>query len=78
MKNSHEYMKYLAIVFGTFFTYKLYQTSVGYELKCIIAEEDGKTYCVRDRKNIKISQIICTSNEKYDGYGDLHEQHTSK
>lgn len=54
----NEYMKYLAIIIGLLLTYKLYKTTTGYELKCIIADEDGKTYCVRDRKNIKKSTAL--------------------
>lgn len=56
MKNSTSiYLKYLAFLIGAILVYKLYQKSNNYDLKCIIAQEDGKTYCVRDRKKLQQS-----------------------
>jgi hypothetical protein len=56
MKNSTSlYLKYLAFFIGAILVYQLYQKSNNYDLKCIIAQEDGKTYCVRDRKKLQES-----------------------
>jgi hypothetical protein len=56
MKNSTSlYLKYLAFFVGAILVYQLYQKSNNYDLKCIIAHEDGKTYCVRDRKKLQQS-----------------------
>lgn len=49
------YLKYLAFFFGSILVYQLYKKSNNFELKCIIANEDGKTYCVRDRKKLQES-----------------------
>jgi|UniRef100_A0A6C0INK8 hypothetical protein len=56
MKNiTSLYLKYLAFFIGAILVYQLYQKSNNYDLKCIIAQEDGKTYCVRDRKKLQQS-----------------------
>ena len=56
MKNNTTlYLKHLAFFIGAILVYKLYQKSNNYDLKCIIAEKDGKTYCVRDRKKLQQS-----------------------
>ena len=56
MKNiTSLYLKYLAFLIGAILVYQLYQKSNNYDLKCIIAQEDGKTYCVRDRKKLQQS-----------------------
>lgn len=56
MKNSTSlYLKYLAVFIGAILVYQLYQKSNNYDLKCIIAQKDGKTYCVRDRKKLQES-----------------------
>jgi hypothetical protein len=57
MKNSTTalYLKYLAFLIGTILMYQLYKKSNNYDLKCIITQEDGKTYCVRDRKKLQQS-----------------------
>jgi len=56
MKNNTSlYLKYLAFFIGAILIYQLYQKSNSYELKCIIAQEDGKTYCVRDRNKLQQS-----------------------
>lgn len=56
MKNSTSiYFKYLAGLIGIVLIYKLYKKSNNYDLKCIISNENGKTYCVRDRKKLKES-----------------------
>ena len=56
MKNSTSlYLKYLAFFIGAILVYQLYQKSNNYDLKCIIAQADGKTYCVRDRKKLQES-----------------------
>jgi hypothetical protein len=49
------YFKYLAFLVGSILLYQLYQKSSNYELKCVISDEDSKTYCVRDRRKLKES-----------------------
>jgi len=53
--NTSLYLKYLAFFIGVILLYKLYEKSNNYDLKCIIAQEDGKTYCVRDRRKLQES-----------------------
>lgn len=56
MKNKTSlYLKYLAFFIGTILIYKLYNKTNNYDLKCIITQEDGKTYCVRDRTKLQQS-----------------------
>ena len=55
MNNTSLYSKYLAFLIGAILVHQLYQKSNNYELKCIIAQEDGKTYCVRNRKKLQES-----------------------
>jgi hypothetical protein len=38
-----------------------YYTSDTFQLKCVIARSDGKTYCVRDTKNIRQSADLLAS-----------------
>ena len=62
---SNQSMKYLAIFVGVLLVYKVYDSASSYELKCIIADNDGKTYCVRDRKDIQKSvKLIADVTEK--------------
>jgi len=53
--NTSLYIKYLAFSIGSILVYQLYQKSNNYDLKCIIAQADGKTYCVRDRGKLQQS-----------------------
>lgn len=54
MKNDTKiYLKYLALFIGAVLLYQIYKKSNNYDLKCIIAHEDGKTYCVRERKKLQ-------------------------
>jgi hypothetical protein len=55
MKNTSQYLKYLAFLIGVVLFYQLYKNSNRYDLKCIISDENGKTYCVRDRAKLKQS-----------------------
>lgn len=56
MKNNTPlHLKYLAFFIGAMLVYQLYKKSNNYDLKCIIAQENGKTYCVRDRKKLQES-----------------------
>jgi hypothetical protein len=41
-----------------------YYTSDTFQLKCVIARSDGKTYCVRDTKNIQQSADLMASVSK--------------
>lgn len=54
-KNTSLYLKYLAFFITAILFYKLYNRTNNYDLKCIIAKEDGKTYCVRDRAKLQQS-----------------------
>ena len=43
---------YIIILFIIIISYKMYYESDTFNLKCIISQIDGNTYCVRERKNL--------------------------
>ena len=38
-----------------FISYRIYNESDYFHLKCIVSDKDSNTYCVRDRKNMEAS-----------------------
>lgn len=56
---------YIIIAFVIVITIKMYYDSDAYNLKCIISNVDGKTYCVRDRKKLQSSaDLLAKVTEK--------------
>lgn len=53
--STKDIIKYLAFIIGIILSYQLYIKYNNYELKCIISDNDGNTYCVRDRTKLKDS-----------------------
>lgn len=46
---------YIMISFIILICIKIYQESDTFQLKCIISDIDGKTYCVRDRSKLELA-----------------------
>ena len=46
---------YIFVAFILFFSLIIYSQSDAYNLKCIIASEDGNRYCVREREKIDLA-----------------------
>ena len=56
---------YIIILFIVFICYRLYLDSDFFHLKCIISDVNGKKYCVRERKNMKLaSDILAKTSDK--------------
>jgi len=51
----HSIFFYMFIVFILFFCLRIYLDSDAYNLKCIIASEDGNRYCVREREKLELA-----------------------
>ena len=45
----------LIIIFVLYISYKIYNESDFFHLKCIVSDKDSNTYCVRERKNMEDS-----------------------
>ena len=45
---------YLVILFIIGFTLKIYFESEMFHLKCIVSDEDGHTYCVRETPKLEL------------------------
>ncbi len=46
---------YILFIITLFFCLKIYYESDAFNLKCIIANEDGNTYCVRERNKLELA-----------------------
>jgi len=46
---------YIFVAFILFFSLIIYSQSDAYNLKCIIASEDGNRYCVREREKLELA-----------------------
>ena len=46
---------YIIIFFISVISYKIYQDSDTFNLKCIISSINGKTYCVRERQKLNLA-----------------------
>ena len=51
----HSIFFYIFIIFILFFCLRIYLESSAYNLKCIIASEDGNRYCVREREKLELA-----------------------
>jgi len=51
----HSIFFYIFITFILFFCLAIYYQSDAYNLKCIIASEDGNRYCVREREKLELA-----------------------
>ena len=43
---------FIMIIFVVFISYKIYNETDMFHLKCIVSDKDSNTYCVRERKNL--------------------------
>jgi hypothetical protein len=51
----HSIFFYILVGFILFFSLAIYYQSDAYNLKCIIASEDGNRYCVRERMKLELA-----------------------
>ena len=51
----HNIFFYTFVIFILFFCLVIYYQSDDYNLKCIIASEDGNRYCVREREKLELA-----------------------
>jgi len=56
---------YIAIFLGILLCIKIYMESDYFNLKCIISDHDGKTYCVRERGKLELAaDLLAKTTEK--------------
>jgi hypothetical protein len=55
MMEKHSIFFYIFLAFVLLFCLKIYYESDAFNLKCIIASEDGNTYCVREREKLELA-----------------------
>jgi hypothetical protein len=53
--DKHSIFFYIFIIIVLFFCLRIYYDSDAYNLKCIIASEDGNRYCVREREKLELA-----------------------
>lgn len=53
--NKYDVLFYIILFFVVVFSLKIYSESEVYNLKCVISEEDGNRYCVRNRLKLNES-----------------------
>ena len=51
----HNIFFYIFVAFVLFFCLAIYYQSDAYNLKCIIASDDGNRYCVREREKLELA-----------------------
>lgn len=76
-KESQIFYKYLGFIIGCALLIYIYKNRNTYELKCIISEEDGNTYCVRDRRKLeKAANLLAQVTNKMTQMVDyMHQMH---
>jgi hypothetical protein len=61
----HGIFFYIFVSFILLFCLKIYYESDAYNLKCIISNKDGNTYCVRDRAKLELAaDLLATVTAK--------------
>ena len=55
---------YLVILFIIGFTLKIYFESEMFHLKCIVSDEDGHTYCVRETPKLELVADLLAKNQR--------------
>lgn len=55
INNKHDFLIYIIITFVLFICLKFYYESDSYNLRCIISDVDGNTYCVRERAKLQMA-----------------------
>ena len=53
--DKHSIFFYIFIIIVLLFCLRIYLDSDAYNLKCIIASEDGNRYCVREREKLELA-----------------------
>ena len=51
---NHDLLTYVVIFFVLVMIIKIYRESETFQLKCIISNVDGKSYCVRERNKLQL------------------------
>ena len=65
MFNKDSILFYIILAFILVICLKIYRESDAYNLKCIISNVDGETYCVRDRAKLEIAaDLLATVTQK--------------
>lgn len=65
MINKTNFFGYLVVILMLMLIIKMYFESDSYNLKCIIASEDGNTYCIRERKNLQqAANLLAETSQK--------------
>jgi hypothetical protein len=63
--NKDDILGYAMIILILIISYKIYSESDLFQLKCIISDVNGETYCVRERKNItQAADLLAKTSEK--------------
>ena len=62
-ENKREYMNvnllgWVLIIFVVIICIKIYRESDTFNLKCIISDVDGNTYCVRERSKLTLVRVV--------------------
>jgi hypothetical protein len=53
--NKSDIITYVLVIFIIFLSFKIYEESDYFNLKCVISKKDGHKYCVRNRENLESS-----------------------
>lgn len=63
--NKDDILGYAMIILILIISYKIYSESDLFQLKCIISDVNGETYCVRERQNItQAANLLASTTEK--------------
>ena len=61
---NHDLLTYIVIFFVLVMIIKIYRESETFQLKCIISNVDGKSYCVRERNKLQlVADLLATITE---------------
>lgn len=61
---SRDIFTYILLAFVLLIILKIYQESDMFQLKCIISNVDGKTYCVRERAKLQlVADLLATTTQ---------------
>ena len=63
--NKQGLLVYIILAFIFFICLKIYYESDAYNLRCIISDVDGETYCVRERSKLQLAaDLLANATQK--------------
>jgi len=75
----NDWFSYFLILFVVGFIIKIYFESDMFHLKCIVSDEDGNTYCVRESPKLElVAGLLARTTEKLKQLSSIFKRRISQ